>query len=64
MIFEAVFGKDMREAQSPSFFNPQEVSVVLRYVKNLKEARGVSVETKDIGIISPYHKQVKVCLFV
>ena len=58
VIFEAVFGKDMREENSPSFFNPQEVSVVLRYVKGLKEARGVSLKTEEIGIISPYHKQV------
>lgn len=59
VIFEAVYGKDQREERSPSFFNPQEVSVVLRYVKDLKNARGVEVKTPDIGIISPYHKQVQ-----
>ena len=58
VIFEAVYGDDQREEKSPSFFNPQEVSVVLKYVKSLKEARGLPVKTEEIGIISPYHKQV------
>ena len=58
VIFEAVWGKDQREEKSASFFNPEEVSVVLRYVKNLKEARGISLKTSEIGIISPYHRQV------
>ena len=58
VIFEAVWGNDEREENSPSFFNPQEVSVVVRYVKQLKEARGIPLETDEIGIISPYHKQV------
>ena len=57
VIFEAVCGKDQREEDSPSFFNAEEVSVVLRYVKDLKEARGVPLETSEIGIISPYHRQ-------
>ena len=58
VIFEAVCGKDQREEKSPSFFNPEEVSVVLRYVRNLKEARGIPLKTSEIGIISPYHRQV------
>ena len=57
VIFEVVCGKDQREEESPSFFNAEEVSVVLRYVKDLKEARGVPLETSEIGIISPYHRQ-------
>ena len=58
VVFEGVCGKDQREERSPSFFNLQEVSVVLRYVKNLKEARGITVKSEEIGIISPYHRQV------
>jgi helicase MOV-10 len=57
VIFEAVCGKDLREENSPSFFNPEEVSVVLRYVRELKEARGIPLKTSEIGIISPYHRQ-------
>ena len=57
VIFEAVCGKDQREEKSPSFFNPEEVSVVLRYVKELKEAKGIPLKMNEIGIISPYHRQ-------
>lgn len=59
MIFEAVWGRDQREEKSPSFFNAEEVSLVLRYVRLLKEDRGISLKTSEIGIISPYHRQVK-----
>ena len=58
VMFEAVCGKDLREEKSPSFFNPEEVSVVLSYVRKLKESRGLSLTTSEIGIISPYHRQV------
>ena len=57
VIFEAVFGKDQREESSPSFFNAEEVSVVLRYVRELKDARGIPLQMSEIGIISPYHRQ-------
>ena len=55
VVFEGVKGEDKREKKSPSFFNPCEVFAVLCYVKRLKENR---VTDKEIGIISPYHKQV------
>ena len=41
----------MREAASPSFFNPVEAVVVLGYVEQLV-AEGVRL--RDIGIIAPY----------
>ena len=43
--------KDMREAASPSFFNPAEAVVVLDYIKQLV-AEGV--KPRDIGVITPY----------
>ena len=49
----------MREEKSPSFFNPEEAAVVLQYVKDLKDARGINVLPSQIGIISPYRKQVQ-----
>lgn len=58
VIFEGVNGKDEREKKSPSFFNPQEISAVLHYVKNLKDTKGNTVKNNDIGIISPYNQQV------
>lgn len=59
IIFEGVKGKDVREGSSPSFFNPEEAVTAVKYVKDLRDARGVKVLTKDIGIISPYRKQVR-----
>ncbi len=35
VIFSAVEGSDMREASSPSFFNPEEVLQVKAYVQQL-----------------------------
>ena len=58
IVFEGIKGRDMREEKSPSFFNPEEAAVVVQYVKDLKDARGINVLTSEIGIISPYRKQV------
>lgn len=60
VIFHGVIGQDMREERSPSFFNAEEASEVLKYVtKLLTEKRGgYKVKPSDIGIISPYRKQV------
>ena len=60
MLFHSVIGEDMREERSPSFFNTSEVSVVLNYVEELLQARkgGMKLKPEDIGIISPYRKQV------
>ena len=57
VIFKAVWGKDEREEESPSFFNPEEISAVLQYVEQLTEARGLPLKMNEIGIISPYHRQ-------
>lgn len=61
VIFHTVLGKDEREAQSPSFFNTSEVNEVVKYVELLLTARGAGVAIKpaDIGIISPYNRQVR-----
>jgi helicase MOV-10 len=37
VVFHAISGKDTREASSPSFFNPDEASLVKTYIKDLKE---------------------------
>ena len=41
----------MREAASPSFFNPSEAVVVLDYIKQLVKE---GVKPRDIGVITPY----------
>ena len=48
--------QDMREENSPSFFNPEEVFVVIDYVKQLLD---FNVDEDDIGIITPYRRQVQ-----
>jgi len=58
VLFHSVIGEDMREERSPSFFNPQEVAIVVDYVKHLMEYRKVKLKESDIGVISPYRKQV------
>ncbi len=58
LIFHGIVGEDMREERSPSFFNPEEVVIVMNYVEDLVSARGIRVLPKEIGVISPYRKQV------
>ena len=39
MIFHGVIGQDLKEESSPSFFNPEEVAIVVDYVKKLLQMR-------------------------
>ncbi|GFO01919.1 RNA helicase mov10l1 [Plakobranchus ocellatus] len=56
VVFHGVRGEDMREANSPSWFNPGETMQVMCYLQGaLKEG----VQPEDIGIITPYRKQVE-----
>lgn len=60
IIFHGVIGQDQREQKSPSYFNPEEVSVVVNYVKMLLDVKkNFGITAKDIGIISPYRRQVE-----
>ncbi|NXQ50424.1 SDE3 helicase, partial [Catharus fuscescens] len=63
IIFHGVCGEDQREANSPSFFNTAEIEVLIYYLKKLLLSRGKgscpTVPPKEIGIISPYRKQVE-----
>ena len=59
MVFHGVVGRDVREERSPSFFNVEEISVVMRYVECLLRSRQPKILQKQIGIISPYRKQVR-----
>ncbi|XP_019633304.1 PREDICTED: RNA helicase Mov10l1-like [Branchiostoma belcheri] len=56
IIFHGTEGEDMREGSSPSWFNPVEAVQVLRYTQLLL---GGSVNQSDLGIITPYRKQVE-----
>lgn len=60
IIFHGVEGQDEREEQSPSFFNKSEIEIVVDYVKKAMEKRGgQKLKQSDIGVISPYRKQVQ-----
>ncbi|XP_062514184.1 putative helicase mov-10-B.1 isoform X2 [Corticium candelabrum] len=59
LVFHGIEGKDERESDSPSFFNVEEIVTVWTYIDKLLKSRGVRVEAKEIGVISPYRKQVE-----
>ena len=59
MIFDGVRGEDLREGTSPSWFNPAEVFVAVKYVKLLLGDASLQLGVDDIGIITPYRKQVE-----
>lgn len=59
LIFHAVQGKDEREGNSPSFFNALEVSTVVDYVRKLLNSRSPKIRAREIGIITPYRRQVE-----
>ncbi|XP_072237821.1 putative helicase mov-10-B.1 [Leuresthes tenuis] len=63
VIFHGVMGKDEREANSPSFFNVSEIEILVSYLTKLVETQGKKglpkLSPKDIGIITPYRKQVE-----
>ncbi len=60
IIFHGVQGEDKREGNSPSWFNSSECAIVREYVDKLvKCTKKNKVKPEEIGIISPYHKQVQ-----
>jgi superfamily I DNA and/or RNA helicase len=65
IVFHGVEGEDMREANSPSWFNPEEVQYVKMYVDLLvMETQQNRCKPEDIGIITPYHKQAQKIRFL
>lgn len=61
LLFHGVCGRDLRESSNPSYYNPEEAKVVIDYATTLlqgKSGLGVHIREEDVGIISPYRKQV------
>ena len=56
LIFHGIKGDCSQDRDSPSWYNIAEVSQVAHYVRKL---RGCGVASEDIGIITPYRKQVR-----
>lgn len=62
LIFHGIVGDDQRESRSPSYFNPEEAAKVVEYVQDLLDSeKGIAkkVKAEEIGIISPYRRQVQ-----
>lgn len=51
-------GEDLREGNSPSWFNPVEAVQVTKYLQSLRSSDNVSLKLSDVGVITPYRKQV------
>lgn len=56
--FVAVFAKEMRQGRSPSYFNPKEAEMVIKYVSALLSLQETKVLQSEIGIVTPYIRQV------
>jgi superfamily I DNA and/or RNA helicase len=59
IIFHAVEGENLRESNSPSWFNPQEAEQVVDYVKMLIHETRPPLLPTDIGVITPYARQAQ-----
>jgi hypothetical protein len=58
IIFHAVDGENLREGNSPSWFNPQEAEQAVNYVQQLVNSKP-PVDPLDIGVITPYARQAQ-----
>ncbi|KAL3270884.1 hypothetical protein HHI36_021399 [Cryptolaemus montrouzieri] len=56
IVFHGINGENFQTPDSPSWFNPSEASQVFFYINELYR---LGLKAGDIGVISPYVKQVK-----
>lgn len=56
VVFHAIASQELRVGKAPSYFNEMELKMLQRYIKALVSNHNVSL--KDIGIITPYIRQV------
>ncbi|KFV98118.1 Putative helicase Mov10l1, partial [Eurypyga helias] len=59
LIFHGIRGSETREGHSPSWFNPTEAVQVMQYCSHLAKNENTAVSVTDIGVITPYRKQVQ-----
>jgi helicase MOV-10 len=57
ILFHSVHGENLREANSPSWFNPQEAAEVANYVDLLINQTKAGLKPEEIGVITPYNRQ-------
>ena len=54
-VFFGIEGQDMREGDSPSFFNPFEVMHIADLICDLVADK--KLRASEVGVITPYYKQ-------
>ncbi|XP_060764793.1 RNA helicase Mov10l1 [Neoarius graeffei] len=59
LIFHGIRGTEMREGTNPSWFNPGEAVQAMLYCCQLAKRLYNPIPATDIGIITPYKKQVE-----
>jgi helicase MOV-10 len=59
VIFHGVEGENQREGNSPSWFNVEEIEIVLDYIIKLQESQRSLTARNSIAVITPYRQQVK-----
>lgn len=59
IVFHSLTGENLREGNSPSWFNPQEVQQVLIYVTKLLRETRPPLREEEVGIITPYARQAQ-----
>jgi helicase MOV-10 len=59
VVFHGVDGENVREGSSPSWYNPQEAMEVVSYVGLLVKHSRPAIRQEDIGVITPYARQVQ-----
>uniref|UniRef100_A0A663NB33 RNA helicase n=1 Tax=Athene cunicularia TaxID=194338 RepID=A0A663NB33_ATHCN len=64
LIFHGIRGNETREGHSPSWFNPTEAVQVMQYCCQLAKNENAAVSVTDIGVITPYRKQVEKIRFL
>uniref|UniRef100_A0A452J147 RNA helicase n=1 Tax=Gopherus agassizii TaxID=38772 RepID=A0A452J147_9SAUR len=64
LIFHGMRGTETREGHNPSWFNPTEAVQVMRYCCLLAKHVNNAVSVTDIGVITPYRKQVEKIRFL
>ncbi|XP_075784114.1 RNA helicase Mov10l1 isoform X2 [Pelodiscus sinensis] len=64
LIFHGMRGTETREGHNPSWFNPTEAVQVMRYCCLLTKHVDNAVSVTDIGVITPYRKQVEKIRFL
>ncbi|XP_059581888.1 RNA helicase Mov10l1 isoform X1 [Alligator mississippiensis] len=64
LIFHGMKGNETREEHNPSWFNPTEAVQVMRYCCLLAKNVSNAVSVSDIGVITPYRKQVEKIRFL